>query len=119
MFDMRGRRTVCNASSTSFLDSERARRLPEAMRRASIVLLSLIVLPTIAGAQCTTKTDASAVRKSIKHAASCNYKKLRNGPATTCKTTAPPACAGSLVADAIALAWGANNPRQRPSTGAP
>jgi hypothetical protein len=48
--------------------------------------------------------------ESIKHAASCNYKKLRNGPATTCKTTAPPACAGSLVADAIALAWGANNP---------
>ena len=80
------------------------------MRSASIVLLSLIVLPTIAGAQCTTKTDASAVQKSIKQVASCNYKKLRNGPATTCKITPPPACAGSLVADAIALAWGANNP---------
>jgi hypothetical protein len=74
------------------------------MRSASIVL------PTIAGAQCATKTDASAVQKSIKQAASCNYKKLRNGPATTCKITPPPACAGSLVADAIGLAWGANDP---------
>src|SRR5262249_43130703 len=63
-----------------------------------------------AGAKCPTTTDASAVQKSLKRAASCNYKKLRKGPAVTCKTSAPPSCAGTLVADAIALAWGANDP---------
>jgi N-acetylglucosamine-6-sulfatase len=80
------------------------------MRSPSLVLLSLIVVPAIARAQCTTKTDASAVQKSIKLAASCNYKKLLKGPAITCKTSPPPACSGTLVGDAIALAWGANNP---------
>jgi arylsulfatase A-like enzyme len=66
--------------------------------------------PALAGAQCTTKTDAGAVQKSIKLAASCNYKKLLKGPAITCTTSPPPACSGTLVGDAIALAWGANNP---------
>src|SRR5262249_31391306 len=92
------------------LDSERAPRLPETMRRGVIVLLSVVLSPALAGAQCTTKTDASAVQKSIKLAASCNYKKLLKGPAITCKTSAAPACAGTLVGDAIALAWGANDP---------
>ena len=75
-----------------------------------MVLLGLVVVPALAGAQCTTMSDASAVKKSAKLAVSCNYKKLRNGPAITCKTSAPPACSGTLVEDAIALAWGANNP---------
>jgi len=61
-------------------------------------------------AQCTTKVDASAVLKSAKQLTSCNYKKLRSGPAATCKTTPPPACSGTLVGDATKLAWGANNP---------
>ena len=79
------------------------------MRRGVIVLLG-VLCPSLAGAQCTTKTDASAVQKSIKLAASCNYKKLLKGPAITCNTSPPPACSGTLVGDAIALAWGANNP---------
>jgi arylsulfatase A-like enzyme len=80
------------------------------MRRGVIVLLGVVLSPVLAGAQCTTKTDASAVQKSIKLAASCNYKKLLKGPAITCKTSPAPACSGTLVGDAIALAWGANNP---------
>src|SRR5215468_5860577 len=80
------------------------------MRSVSIVLAGIVMLPPLAGAQCTTKTDASAVQKSVKLAASCNYKKLLKGPAITCKTSPAPACSGTLVGDAIALAWGANNP---------
>jgi N-acetylglucosamine-6-sulfatase len=80
------------------------------MHRGVIVLLGIVMLPALAGAQCTTKTDASAVQKSIKLAASCNYKKLLKGPAIACKTSPPPACSGTLVGDAIALAWGGNNP---------
>ena len=80
------------------------------MRSVSIVLMGIVMLPALAGAQCTTKTDANAVRKSVKLAASCNYKKLLKGPAITCKTSPAPACSGTLVGDAIALAWGANNP---------
>src|SRR5262249_18725029 len=36
------------------------------MRGASIVLLAVVVVPTLAGAQCTTTTDARAVQKSLK-----------------------------------------------------
>src|SRR5262249_14017951 len=72
--------------------------------------LGVVVVPALAGAQCTTKTDASAVQKSVKQLASCNYKRLLKGPAISCRTSPPPACAGTLVEDAIALAWGANNP---------
>ncbi len=70
----------------------------------------LLLLPASAGAQCTTLQDANAVLKSAKLAANCNYQRIRRGPDVTCKTQAPPACAGTLVGDAIALAWGLNNP---------
>jgi hypothetical protein len=62
------------------------------------------------GAQCTTTKDASAVLKSAKLVASCNYKRIRRGPDVTCKTSPPPACAQTLVGYAMALAWGSNNP---------
>ncbi len=82
------------------------------MRILATLILSGTMLASASqvGAQCTTKTDASAVRKAIKLVTSCNYKRLRNGPAVTCKTSAAPACAGSLVDDAMKLAWGANDP---------
>src|SRR4029450_9977832 len=78
----------------------------------TLVLPSVLLLLPAAHvwAQCTTKADASAVLKSAKQLTSCNYKKLRRGPAITCKTTPPPACSGTLVGDATKLAWGANNP---------
>src|SRR6185369_12180532 len=77
---------------------------------AFVAGLTLICASSEAGAQCTTRTDASAVQKSVRLATNCNYKKLRRGPATTCLTAPPPPCSGTLVDDAIKLAWGANNP---------
>jgi N-acetylglucosamine-6-sulfatase len=76
-----------------------------------LVGLSVLLLPVAsARAQCTTKTDASTVSRSVKQITSCNYKKLRNGPGVSCKTTPPPACSGTLVSDAMKLAWGVNDP---------
>jgi arylsulfatase A-like enzyme len=75
-----------------------------------IVIGAGLALPALAAAQCITKAEASAVTQSAKLAAKCNYKVLRNGPAVSCKTSTPPACSDTLVADAVALAWGRNNP---------
>jgi arylsulfatase A-like enzyme len=60
-------------------------------------------------AQCTSRTDANTVLKSVKQAVKCNDKRLRRGPGEACILTAPPACAGTLVNDAVALAYGGNN----------
>ncbi len=84
--------------------------MPSVGPRAFLVLAGLLVLPCRVGAQCTTRTDASAVSKSAKLAQKCDDRRLRHGPTAACKTSAPPPCAGTLVADAIALAYGANNP---------
>jgi arylsulfatase A-like enzyme len=75
-----------------------------------LVLAALALAPRAALAGCTTTGDAAAVKKSIKLAVRCNDRKLRAGPAITCKQVAPPACAGSLVTDAVALGYGDNNP---------
>jgi arylsulfatase A-like enzyme len=76
---------------------------------SSLVLAGALAAPE-ALAQCTTRDDATAVRKSIKLATKCNNRTFRSGPAITCKQSAPPACAGTLVADAVALAYGPNDP---------
>jgi len=75
-----------------------------------VILGSIVVGAAQVGAQCTTTADASAVQKSARLVTSCNYRKLRSGPAVTCRTAAPPACAGTLVDDAMKLAWGVNDP---------
>jgi arylsulfatase A-like enzyme len=75
-----------------------------------VVLAGVAMLPARAVAQCTSHSDSGAVAKSAKLLEKCNDRRLRSGPATTCKTSAPPACAGTLVTDAIRLAYGANNP---------
>jgi N-acetylglucosamine-6-sulfatase len=80
------------------------------LRRAALWAVLLSGVPSLALAQCTTKTDASALKKSVKLAAKCNLRRLKRGPVVTCKTSPPPACAGTLATDAVALAWGANNP---------
>ena len=64
----------------------------------------------MASAQCTTADEANTARKSVKKATKCNDKLLRSGPTATCSTLPPPACSGSLTTDAIALAYGPNNP---------
>ena len=84
------------------------------MRAKSIVAVLSGVLclgvVTGAGAQCVTDDDAVAARKALKKATTCNKKWLRSGPNASCTLVTPPACAGSLVTDAVALAYGPNNP---------
>ena len=75
-----------------------------------LVLLALSSLAARARAQCTARSDASAVLKAAKLLQKCNDRRLKSGPTATCTAGAPPACAGSLVSDAIALAYGANDP---------
>ncbi|MCC6766639.1 MAG: sulfatase [Deltaproteobacteria bacterium] len=61
-------------------------------------------------AGCTTSQDAGLVRRALNQGMRCADKRLRSGPFATCNVTSPPACAGTLVADAIAIAYGANHP---------
>ena len=75
---------------------------------ATLLLLAAWTLR--ADAQCTTVAEASAIRTSIQRATDCNYKILRNGLGTTCATVTPPSCAGTIVADTVALTYGPNNP---------
>src|SRR5262245_60162947 len=83
-------------------------------RRVSLVALTLwtvCALPAEALAQCTSTRDASLVMRSARGRARCNDRALRYGPSRPCPPPpAPPACAGTLVDDAISLAYGANNP---------
>jgi hypothetical protein len=85
-----------------------------ASSRAFPVAIAALLLAGVAAtdvsAQCTTRDDASLVRKSINLATRCNNRILRSGTAVTCRQTAPPVCAGTLVGDAVALAYGPNNP---------
>ena len=72
---------------------------------------------TLAHAQCTTRDEASDARRTAKKAASCNDKILRSGPSVTCSLIPPPpACAGSLADDAVALAYGPNDPPSAAAT---
>src|SRR5262245_2759818 len=64
-----------------------------------------------AAVQCTTKDEASALSKTIKKRASCNDRAFKSAPSGSCLTPPPPpACAGTLVDDALALAYGPNLP---------
>jgi arylsulfatase A-like enzyme len=76
-----------------------------------LALLGVVAAaPRSAAAGCTQKTEVSAVKKSLRLALRCNERILRAGPSVTCTQSAPPACADTLVADAVALAFGPNNP---------
>lgn len=77
--------------------------------RVALVLMVIVVVPH-ADAACTTSADASLVRRSLNQAMHCADKRLRSGPAASCTATVPPACAGTLVGDAVAIAYGANVP---------
>src|SRR5204863_5745935 len=70
----------------------------------------LAAMPGIAGAGCTTTQDASVVRRSLNQGMHCADKFLRSGPGASCTVTTPPACAGTLATDAVALAYGGNDP---------
>lgn len=74
----------------------------------TMVALSLFTA-AVGHAQCTNPNDAMDARRSARKAMQCNERILRSGPAT-CPTSPAPACAGTLPVDAIALAYGPNNP---------
>lgn len=75
-----------------------------------LVAISAAAWAIPAGAQCTDPGDANRLKKSVRKAARCNDKILRAGPLVTCSIAPPPACSGTVAADVIALAYGANNP---------
>jgi arylsulfatase A-like enzyme len=77
--------------------------------RGLALTLALALLPLDALAQCTLGSEANAVLAAARKAVRCNHKKLRD-TSYTCVLETPPACSGSLVADTVALAYGANNP---------
>src|SRR4030095_8284026 len=82
------------------------------MRTVTALLTIILALgaATRVQAQCTTREDAHDTRRTTKKPARCNDKILRSGPGGTCIVDPPPACSGSLSTDAIALAYGPNNP---------
>ena len=80
-------------------------------RLPGIVLgLAVALLPAVVKAACTTAADVGAVRKSLRRAIRCNNRAFRTGPDPTCPGFPPPVCAGTLVDDAVALAYGTNDP---------
>ncbi len=71
---------------------------------------SVLLLTGQSFAQCTSTKDASLLQRSTRSAVACNYRRLRQGPTATCHPVTPPPCSGTLASDAVALAFGANNP---------
>src|SRR5881296_208445 len=88
--------------------SDGARRHSRAgvLLAVAVVCGALAVRPAAAG--CTLGSEASQLKRSVRLAARCNDRILRSGPGTICKQSPPPACAGTLPADA--LAFGPNDP---------
>jgi len=87
--------------------------IPTPRRSRWIPLATALLAPLLASAAragCTLTPEAAEVRKSITRDVRCHDKRFRKGPAAECSLATPPACAGTLVADAIALAYGANDP---------
>ncbi len=77
----------------------------------SALLLTTLAPPAASAAPCTTPAEARAVKRAARTQARCNYKLMRTGTGEVCTNpVAPPACAGTLVDDAIALAYGPNDP---------
>src|SRR5262249_3945849 len=76
----------------------------------TLVLAALCVHPARAAAGCSSHAEARAGSKRRKLLQKCNARRLRSRPGASCKTSAPPACVGSLVTDAMRLAYGANDP---------
>jgi N-acetylglucosamine-6-sulfatase len=79
-----------------------------------VVSMAFLLNSGLANAQCTTQTDANGVLKSARRVVMCNNKRLRRGPSATCTLYPAPPCSGTLVNDAMALAYGANNPAAAP-----
>lgn len=74
------------------------------------IVLSSVWLAHPAQAQCTATSDVGILKKSLRQATRCNDKLLLRGPGTPCNQTTPPACAGTVKTDTVALGYGDNNP---------
>ena len=61
----------------------------------------------IAHAGCVAGSDASLVGRAIRTEIACNDRSLRSPNPPVCQQVVPPACAGTLVEDAVALGYGA------------
>lgn len=73
---------------------------------------SLVVSMSAASApaQCTLPAEARQISRSLKRLVNCNLRMLARGLGIECKLIDSPACAGTLVADSVGLAFGSNNP---------
>lgn len=81
------------------------------MRPILGVLTVLAFAGTALAAPCTTADEARDLGRSIRKRASCASKALGSPPSGSCLAPpAPPACAGTIVDDAMDLAFGANDP---------
>jgi len=76
----------------------------------AVAVVCGVLAPRPAAAGCTLGSEASQLKRSVRLAARCNDRILRSGAGTICKQSPPPACAGTLPADALALAYGPNDP---------
>jgi arylsulfatase A-like enzyme len=78
---------------------------------ALVLGLLAAMAPHQARGACVASTDGRDVTRAARLRAQCNNRILGRGPTATCNPAPPPpACSGTLVDDAIALAYGPNNP---------
>jgi hypothetical protein len=61
-------------------------------------------------AQCTDPADTKALKKTLRLSARCNDRMLKSASAVCAPVPPPPACAGTIATDALALAYGPNDP---------
>src|SRR5262249_41530323 len=74
-------------------------------------LLTIVAGPVPAHGQCRTRDQVEALLHSTRDHARCNDRLLRTSTPGRCpKAANPPGCARDVVAQAIALAYGPNNP---------
>ena len=71
-----------------------------------IVFAAILFGPTLADAGCLARRDADDLERSLRRSAACRHDLLK-GRVTSCEAEPAPACAGTLVGDALALAYGA------------
>jgi arylsulfatase A-like enzyme len=78
-----------------------------------MAVFGLAVLTASQGgaAQCTTSDEARDLGRSLRKRIACGQKAFLGAPSGSCLSSpAPPACAGTLVDDVVALVFGDNNP---------
>lgn len=82
-------------------------RLPPA---GLAVCFGVVLLSSAAHARCTTADDARQVLAALRRTMECRFRELLSGPGHLCEVEPPPACAGTLVSDVAALAYGPERP---------